>query len=149
MPDAKATVDWYSRVLGFQLLGEICHIKRTENPHDPIFSIYPETLQEVKLAKMTTGNGIGFEIFEFINPQFKAAKTFEFERGGFFHICVTDSNPEALAKKFEATGGRRIGKTVDPSKKGEIVCLYLADPWNNVVEVLDVGFEVMGCKSML
>lgn len=149
MPDAKATVDWYRRVLGFQLIGEIVHIKRTENPNDPIFGIYPDTLQEVKLAKMATGNGVGFEIFEFINPQFKAAKTFEYERAGFFHICVTDADPEGLARLCEAEGGKKIGKTVDPSGKGEIVCLYLADPWNNVIEVLDVGFEVMGCKSML
>ncbi|KAJ4250904.1 hypothetical protein NW762_011554 [Fusarium torreyae] len=98
---------------------------------------------------MATGNGVGFEIFEFINPRIKAAKTFEaeYERAGFFHICVTDADPEGLARRFEAEGGRRIGKTVDPSGKGEITCLYLSDPWNNVVEVLDVGFEVMGYPS--
>lgn len=147
--DVNATADWYRRVLGFQLLGEICHVTRSGNPNDPIFGIYPDTLQEVKMAKMDTGNGVGFEIFEFINPGFKAAKTFEYERGGFFHICVTDPDPEALAKKFEAEGGRKIGNTVDPSGRGEIVCMYLADPWNHIVEVVDVGFEVMGCKSAL
>lgn len=149
VPDAQATVDWYTKILGFQLLGKIVHIKRSENPNDPIFRIYPESLQEVKLAKMATGNGVGFEIFEFINPAMKAAEVFEYERRGFFHICVTDPNPDLLASKFEAAGGKRIGSKVDPSGRGLIQCQYLADPWGNVVEVLDVGFETMGCLSAM
>lgn len=147
VPDAEATVQWYARVLGFQLIGKIVHIKRSENPSDPIFSIYPETLQEVKLAKMATGNGVGFEIFEFVEPKMKPAPVFEYERRGFFHICVTDANPDQLAEKFEAEGGKRIGSKVDPSGRGLIQCQYLYDPWGNVVEVLDVGFETMGCLS--
>ncbi len=132
-------------------MGKICHIKRAEQPNDPIFQIYPENLQEVKLAKMVTGNGVGFELFQFINPGFKPAGTFaqQYQHGGFFHICVTDSDPEALAKKFKAAGGKQVGQTVDPSGRGEIVCMYLADPWGNIVEVLDVGFEFMACRSAL
>lgn len=149
VPDAAATVEWYSKVLGFKLIGPIVHIKRAENPSDPIFSIYPESLQEVKLAKMTTGNGVGFEIFEFVVPRMKEAAFFEYERRGFFHICVTDANPDQLAAAFEAEGGKRIGSKVDPSGRGMIQCQYLADPWGNVVEVLDVGYEVMGCLSTM
>jgi catechol-2,3-dioxygenase len=103
----------------------------------------------VKLAKMATGNGVGFEIFEFISPKMKTATYFEYERRGFFHICVTDANPDKLADKVEAAGGKRIGKKVDPSQKGMIQCQYLSDPWGNAVEVLDVGFETMGCLSAL
>ncbi|KAK0658851.1 hypothetical protein DIS24_g4528 [Lasiodiplodia hormozganensis] len=149
VPNAEATVDWYSRVLGFQLLGKICHIKRSENPNDPIFGIYPKELQEVKLAKMVTGNGVGFEIFEFINPRFQEAKAFDYQKSGFFHVCVTDPHPKELAAKVIAEGGRQIGRTVDPSGKGEIVCLYFSDPWGNIVEVLDVGFEFMALRSAL
>ena len=98
---------------------------------------------------MVTGNGVGFEIFEFIDPKFEEVKGFEYQRGGFFHICITDPNPEDLAAKVVAEGGKRVGSTVDPSRKGEITCLYLSDPWGNIVEVLDVGFEVMGLKSIL
>lgn len=149
VPDAATVVEWYSRVLGFKLIGPIVHIKRSENPEDPIFMIYPDTLQEVKLAKMTTGNGVGFEVFEFVTPKMKESAFFEYERRGFFHICVTDANPDELCKTFEAEGGKRIGAKVDPSGRGMIQCQYLADPWGNVVEVLDVGYEVMGCLSTM
>lgn len=130
-------------------MGKICHIKRSEDPNDPIFRIYPEELQEVKLAKMVTGNSVGFEIFEFINPKFADANVFDYRKRGFFHIYITDSNPEDLAEKVVSEGGKRVGKTVDPSRRGEITCLYLSDPWGNVVEVLDVGFEFMGLRSSL
>ncbi|KAL1646298.1 hypothetical protein SLS58_003255 [Diplodia intermedia] len=138
-----------NRVLGFKLLGEVVHIKRSEKPNDGIFKIYPENLQEVKLAKMVTGNGVGFEIFEFVDPKFKEAKVFDYSQRGFFHVCITDPDPEALAVKFEAEGGKRVGRTIDPSGKSEITCLYLSDPWGNIVEVLDVGFEFMGLRSAL
>ncbi|OJD29516.1 glyoxalase [Diplodia corticola] len=147
--DAEATVAWYTKVLGFKLLGTVCTITRAEHPEDAIFGIYPESLQEVKLAKMATGNGVGFEIFEFVNPKFQQAKEFEYNRGGFFHICVTDPDPDAVARTFIAEGGKQIGKTVDPSGNGDIKTLYLADPWGNVVEVVDVNFEYMGLKSAL
>lgn len=98
---------------------------------------------------MTAGNGVGFEVFEFITPKMKEASIFEYERGGFFHICITDANPDQLAATFEAEGGKRIGSKVDPSGRGMIQCRYLADPWGNVVEVLDVGYEVMSCLSTM
>ncbi|KAK7222871.1 hypothetical protein V2G26_010874 [Clonostachys chloroleuca] len=149
VPDAAACVEWYGRMLGFQLIGPIIHISREKTPEDPIFQIYPSTLQEVKLAKMAMGNGVGFEIFEFINPKMKQATEFEYERRGFFHICITDPSPDALNAKFEFNDGKRISNKVDPSGRGYTQCQYLADPWGNVVEVLDVGFEAMACLSTM
>ncbi|KAK7423565.1 hypothetical protein QQX98_001023 [Neonectria punicea] len=143
----EAVVKWYSDLFGFRLLGSIQHIKRSETPDDAIFGIYPASLNEVKLAWMTTGNGVGFEVFEFVDPKAEPeAKSFEFHKAGFFHVCVTDSDPDALASRVEEAGGRRIGKTMDPLGTG-VKCLYLADPWGNVMEVLNVGFEQMGCTT--
>lgn len=149
--DIEATVAWYSETVGFRLIGPIVHIKRSEKPDDGIFQIYPDNLNEVKLAKMTTGNGVGFELFEFINPGFESAGTFEqqFQRGGFFHICITDPDPETLAARVKAAGGSQAGKTIDPTGRGEMTVMYLKDPWGNVIEVTDVGFEYMACREVL
>lgn len=148
VPDIEASVKWYTSILGFQLIGNIIHhIKRSTQPNSAIFSIYPSNLQEVKIAYMSTGNGVGFELFEFIDPKSYVPKEeFEYHRGGFFHICVTDSDPEALASKIADNGGRRIGTTVDPVKR-DVKCLYAADPWNNVVEILDISFERLATLS--
>lgn len=38
----------------------------------PMFKIYGDNVHKVKVAWLTTGNGVGFEIFEFIDPPVKS-----------------------------------------------------------------------------
>lgn len=149
MADIEAVTKWYIEVFGFQIIGgKIQHVKRSEAPSAPVFAIYGESLNEVKIAYMATGNGVGFEVFEFIDPGFKKnAADFEYYRGGFFHICVTDANPDDLADKVVSRGGSRVGTTV---KLEEIItCLYVKDPWGHVVEILDTSFERLATRSTL
>lgn len=134
-------------MLGFELIGgKILHMKRSETPDAPIFAIYGDSLQEAKLAYIATGNGVGFEVFQFINPGFKKADVdFEYNRGGFFHLCVTDPQPETLVERIVSTGGSRIGK---PAIVGEgATCIYAKDPWGNVLEVIDTSFERMATMA--
>ncbi|KAF6829826.1 hypothetical protein CMUS01_08001 [Colletotrichum musicola] len=111
--DIDAVTKWYSETLGFQVIGNrIFHIKRSENSSAAIFAIYGEGLHEVKLAYMATGNGVGFEVFQFLDPGFKANSVdFEYNRGGFFHVCVTGPHPDAwlrrLSEAEEADRARR------------------------------------------
>lgn len=146
--DIEAATAWYSRVLGFQVIQDrIFHIKRSEDPSAPIFAIYGESLQEVKMAYMATGNGVGFEVFQFLDPAFKANTVdFEYNRGGFFHICVTDPEPDALADKIVREGGRRQGVTVKVAG-GAVTCAYVKDPWGNIVEILDSSFDRMATMT--
>lgn len=148
--DIEAATEWYTRVLGFQVIRDrIFHIKRSEDPSSAIFAIYGDTLKEVKLAYMATGNGIGFEVFQFMDPSFRAnAVDFEYNRGGFFHICVTDPDPEALADKVVREGGRRQGVTVKVAD-GSVTCAYVKDPWGNVVEVLSASFDRMATMAAM
>ncbi|OGM41048.1 hypothetical protein ABOM_010233 [Aspergillus bombycis] len=61
-------------------------VLRSEAPHAGIFHLYPEDLNEVKIAYMATGNGVGFEFFEFIDPSHvPPAGSFQYALGGF-HI---------------------------------------------------------------
>lgn len=108
-------------------------------------SRYPDSLQEAKMAWLVTGNGVGLELFEFLEPRSPArtvSQSFEasYNQPGFFHFCVTDSDPEALAAAIEEAGGRRVGKAVDPLGSG-VKCVYTADAWGNVIEVFSISFE--------
>lgn len=77
---------------------------------------------------MATGNGVGFEVFQFIDPTFKANPIdFEYNRDGIFHICMTDSNPDALTGKVVQNGGRKQGTTVNVAG-GSAICQYIKDP---------------------
>ncbi|GJC88577.1 hypothetical protein ColLi_11415 [Colletotrichum liriopes] len=93
VPNIKAVVKWYTEVLGFKLIGDrILRIKRSEDPSNAVFHIFGEGLNEVHMAYLATGNEDGFEVFEFVDPVYKAnGVDFEYNRGGFFHICVTSS----------------------------------------------------------
>jgi hypothetical protein len=138
-------VEWYSTQLGFELIGNaIQHISRASEPDAGIFRIYPDTLTKVKIAYMATGNGVGFEIFEFPQEQEQReqrADRFQYSRGGFFHICVTDAQPLQLAERVVAAGGQMVGQAVKLGRDASVDCLYVADPWGNVIEILSTSFE--------
>ncbi len=120
----------------------------------PIFKIYGTGLRKVKLAFLSTGNSVGFEIFEFIDPPVKGADELnakwsleeQYQRGGFFHIAVTAPDPDAVADRACKDGATQIGETVTMYDGDK--ALYLRDPWGNIVEVLSCSFEqLMGNRE--
>jgi hypothetical protein len=96
-----------------------------------------------------TGNHIGFEIFEFINPRYEGGtltsptpfNKHAWIRGGFFHIAVTAGDPPNLARKVEQAGGKKVGETVK-LENGE-TALYVQDPWGNAIEIVSTDFETL------
>ena len=143
VPDCAAAVSWYTGILGFKMLQPaIRTTERLATPSAPMFAIYPPSLQKVKMAFLGTGNGVGFEVFEFLDPAFSpAAASFEkggYAHGGFFHICVTDPEPDRLAERVVKEGGKKLGETI---VMGEESACYVQDPWGNVIEVLSCTFE--------
>jgi catechol 2,3-dioxygenase-like lactoylglutathione lyase family enzyme len=143
--DCDKACDWYQEVFGFRRIRSDRTTVRAETPDAPIFKIYPPSLEKVKCAWLACGNGVGFEVFEFIKPAYEQPKDFEYARGGFFHIAITVPDPDETAKKVIANGGKQIGETV--GMYGE-KALYIADPWGNVVECLSCSFEqLMGNRG--
>ena len=138
---------------------------KSETPNAPLFKIYPSNLQKAKIAWMSCGNSVGFEVFEFVDPPHQPSPDFEYNRmppsyslrssigekandylgecvgAGFFHIAVTSPDPEDVLKRAVAQGGKQVGETVamGPVEKA----LYLSDPWGNVVEVLSCSYEAL------
>ena len=101
-------------------------------------------MRELKFAILTSGNGVGLELFQFIDPEpVLRDKAFEFTRVGFFHICVTDPNPEELVAKVVRDGGKQLGGWMDYSQYGLAghKGAYMQDPWGNVVEVMSISIE--------
>lgn len=147
VPDCEAAVEWYTKVLGFRKLQRNCSVlDREVAPDAAIFRIYGPKLQKIKLGCLSMGNGVGLEIFEFIEPKMSAPAEFDYTRGGFFHFAITDSDPPALLAKVIENGGRQIGETVQPfgpHEDDEVV--YFADPWGNTFEVVSCSWEQLMC----
>jgi hypothetical protein len=101
-------------------------------------------MRELKFAILTSGNGVGIEVFQFIDPVAKPCEeSFEFRRTGFFHLCVTDSDPEGLLNKVLADGGNQVGDWMEYSRYGLVGHrgVYMQDPWDNVIEVMSLSIE--------
>lgn len=127
MPNCDEAVAWYQEVFGFRRIRSDRTTERSDTPDAPIFKIYDNKLQKVKVAWLSCGNGVGFEIFEFIDPGFEKPENFDYTRGGFFHIGITVSDPDGVAKKAISMGAKQQGETVT-MYEGE-KALYLQDPW--------------------
>jgi predicted enzyme related to lactoylglutathione lyase len=129
-------------VLGFHLLRPAVTMSRAETPEGAIFKIYPKTLNKVTVVAMSSGAGLGVEIFQFHDPAITEATKANFEtdyaRGGFFHIGVTTPDVQVLCDKIVAAGGKLIGEKVSVY---EYDAVYTQDPWGNVIELIEASFE--------
>ena len=117
----EKAAEFYSKHFGFRRIRDDRMTDRSVDGSDhPIFRIYGDKLHKVKVAWLTTGNGVGFEIFEFIDPPTKSAKELndnwsleeQYQRGGYFHIGVTAPDPDAVAEGAVADGAVRVGETI-------------------------------------
>lgn len=56
----------------------------------------------MRIVWSSSGNQVGFEIFEYIDPKAERRinDNFEYWKSGFFHICITDPNIEEYCKKI-------------------------------------------------
>ncbi|KAF2837436.1 Glyoxalase/Bleomycin resistance protein/Dihydroxybiphenyl dioxygenase [Patellaria atrata CBS 101060] len=149
VPDLEAACTWYTTLFGFRRIRSDRHTIRSTSPSAPIFKIYGDRLREVKVAWLSTGNSVGLEIFQFVDPGFKAPeREFEFERGGFYHVGVTVPDVEGMVRRCEGMGARRIGEVIEVGD-GEQAA-YLRDPWGNTVEVLSCSYEqLMANRALL
>lgn len=147
--------DWYSKHFGFRRIrNDRTTDRSTDGGDSPIYRVYGSKLNKVKVAWLTTGNGVGFELFEFIDPPTKSAQEInsnwsleeQYQRGGYYHVGVTAPDPAAVAKKCCEDGATQIGET-SSHYDGETI-LYLRDPWGNIVEILSCSFEqLMGNRA--
>jgi hypothetical protein len=53
--------------------------------------IHGPNLKKMRMAWLSSGNQVGLEIFEYIEPkaQRRVTDNFEYWKSGFIHICIT------------------------------------------------------------
>lgn len=143
-------MDWYHKVLGFTIISAVQDIivDNTTSMGRLLGQMYGPEMKRVKMGHMTTSNGIGLEFFQFIEPPTISRNTstqngplFDYTTAGFFHICVTDSSPETLARRIVDEGGKQISPVL-PIFPGDIYqAVYCLDPFGNLIEVMSNSYE--------
>lgn len=146
--DVDKAADWYGKHFGFRRIrSDRVNDQNVDGTNAPLYRIYGESLRKVKIAWLSTGNSVGFEIFQFIDPPTDSAETIlkdwtlqnQYQRGGVFHVAVTAPDPEAVARRACEDGAVQIGETVTVGDDERAV--YLRDPWGIVMEVLSCSYD--------
>ena len=149
VPDLDKAVDWYQSVLGFRVLIGPYEISVGDSYGSRMLKDFfgPE-LKTLRMVHMSMGNGVGLEIFEFVEPRTQLPKSdFEYTRGGFYHICVTDPNVEGLVKRIVESGGKEISQVWEIYRGSGFKAVYCKDPFGNVIEVLSHAYGRVWSKK--
>lgn len=131
--------------MGMTVLVEPVEISAGENASDPhlaeiVGAVFGPRLGKFMICHLSTANGVGMELFQFIEPEaVRREDNFEYWKTGFFHLAVTDPDVEGLATRIASTGGKRRTKVLElaPSRK---IC-FCEDPFGNVIEIYSHSYE--------
>lgn len=107
VPDLEKEVEFYSQVMGWYIIMKPGVI--TEESDTPIgqmcIDVFGSGWGSFKIAHMSTGDRIGFEMFEFQNNE--RSKDFEYWKTSTFHFGVQEPDIEGLVAKIVAHGGKQ------------------------------------------
>jgi len=143
--DLEQAIRWYQEVFGFILLRppfEVC-------AHDGSYAgeqaanVLGEPFRRMRQAHMTTVNGVGFELFQLLDPPHeRRLPLLEFWKNGFFHVCITDPDVEGAVARVVEHGGKQRSKVwqVDPSQTLYRIC-YCEDPFGNILEIYSHSYD--------
>lgn len=140
--DLDKAVKWYKEVFGFTVNGPIEFEADDSSLGIAARDIHGPNFRKMRMAWLSSGNQVGFEMFEYIDPKAeRRIDNFEYWKSGFFHICVTDPNIEELCKRISDSGGRQRSRIwdVDPDKGYKIA--FCEDPFGNVIEIYTHSYE--------
>jgi catechol 2,3-dioxygenase-like lactoylglutathione lyase family enzyme len=141
--DLDKAVKWYKEVFGFTVVNGPVEFEADDSSLGIVArDIHGPNFRKMRMVWLSSGNQVGFEMFEYIDPKAeRRIDNFEYWRSGFFHICVTDPNIEELCKRISDTGGRQRSRIWDvvPDKGYKIA--FCEDPFGNVIEIYTHSYE--------
>jgi lactoylglutathione lyase family protein len=144
VPNIEKAVKFYTEVMGFYVIMEPTVVKEENETAigQMCIDVFGEGWGTFKIAHLSTGDKIGFELFEF--PESKNLKpTFEPFKTGLFHFSVQDPDVEGLVKKIVEAGGKQRMPIREyyPGDKPYRMC-YVEDPFGTVFEIYSHSYEL-------
>lgn len=142
--DLDAAIAWYQDVLGFRLFSGPVLLSRDNDPRKQLRDVLGPSFGQLRVAHLATGNGIGLELFQSIDPPHERRELdIEFWKSGANHLCVTDPNIEQLTAKIVATGGKQLSKIwIDRPPSEDYRMVYCQDPFGTLLEIYTHPYEL-------
>lgn len=140
-PDIFGTIDWYCTVLGFELIMG----PRVLDPTGPSVEtrqIYGDRFTKAYQAHLLSANGVGLELFQFVDPPVEPADPeMRYARPGFFHICITVPNVDETIESIVAAGGSKLSDGTEFVPGRPWRNSYCRDPWGNAIELISAPYD--------
>jgi catechol 2,3-dioxygenase-like lactoylglutathione lyase family enzyme len=91
VPNIDAASAWYRDVLGCYVLANPSEANDDgSNFGNVVKDIFSEEFGGLKIAHLSTVDGVGIELFQFVEPKtYVPDNNFDYGRTGIFHICIT------------------------------------------------------------
>jgi catechol 2,3-dioxygenase-like lactoylglutathione lyase family enzyme len=143
VPDLDQAIKWYKEVFGFTLLrGPVEFIADESHTGAIVRDIHGPRFKKMKMAWLGSGNNVGFELFEYIDPKAeKKAKDFEYWKSGLFHIAITDPNIEELCNRISEKGGKQRTNIWRISPDQDYKIVFCEDPFGTILEIYTHSYE--------
>ncbi|AIC16730.1 VOC family protein [Nitrososphaera viennensis] len=145
--DMDVAVAWYRDVMDMTVLLGPVEISASSATTDPalvnvVKNVFGPNIGKFKLCHLSSANGVGVELFQFIEPKgVRRENNFEYWKTGFYHIAVTEPDIEKLAQRIASSGGRqRTGILELAPSSGRKIC-FCEDPFGNVIEIYSHSYE--------
>jgi catechol 2,3-dioxygenase-like lactoylglutathione lyase family enzyme len=139
-PDILATIRWYESVLGFRLIMGP-RVLEAAGASPETRQIYGEGFRRAYQAHMLAGNGVGIEVFQFLEPAVDEPEpTMHYTRRGFSHLCLTVEDVPADVAAVVAAGGSQISDPAYfvPGRPWQLA--YCRDPWGVTLELMSASY---------
>jgi catechol 2,3-dioxygenase-like lactoylglutathione lyase family enzyme len=135
VPDIQAAVEWYCETFDLTVL-VAPHTASRETPNaDRRRDVFGSRWGEMRLAHLTNGDGVGFELFEFVDPPVvEIDEGFDYWNVGISHIALTVGDIEDTIQRIVAGGGRARTE-IHQVAAGVRIC-YCSDPWSTTIELV-------------
>lgn len=152
--DIKRAMEWYRDTLGMSIVAEPVKISAkndtTTDPHLAalVRSVFGESLGSFWICHMMTSNGVGVELFQFLEPAAdRRRENFDFWRTGYFHIAITEPLIAQLADRIASSGGKmRTGVMQLAAGSDKKIC-FCEDPFGNIIEIYSHSYEQFWSQS--
>jgi catechol 2,3-dioxygenase-like lactoylglutathione lyase family enzyme len=145
--DIDQAVNWYREIFGFTLLRERFDVRSDDGSYSgrQAGNVLGDRFRHMRMAHMGSGNGVGIELFQLLDPPHeKRATSLEYWKSGFFHICITDPDVPGTVGRIVERGGKQLSKiwNMEPNSRDYKMC-YCEDIFGNIIEIYSHSYDQM------
>jgi predicted enzyme related to lactoylglutathione lyase len=142
VPDVFAAIDWYGEVFGFRCIMGPRVLETGE--HAEAATVFGSRFRRAWQAHLLTGNSVGIELFQFIDPPTRGPCSSEepvpwLDRG-LWHLCITHPDVAAMVQRVTDHGGAVLAAPYQFAPGRPWTLAYITDPWGTVLELMSHSY---------